>query len=260
MPKAPSKPVQNRDFVATLEAGIRRALSAAMVGLTGKKLADTMGLVFELGGSTQEKITAKDPPKYAIACKDGCAHCCRLYVQVTPLEALHLARWLITHRTPEELAAVKARVAAADDATRGKGTDARTLVPRPCPLLADERCSAYEARPFACRGANSADPEACESVLGATERVLTPSYRHQREIWSGMVRASAAAVRDMGKRPDLLELNAALRIALSFTDPVAAWMAGLLDFTPAQCVEEARAMAKPMFTTGYEKKNLGDIR
>ena len=78
-----------------------------------------------------------------LACRAGCGGCCQHHLSVFPVEAAH----------------VKAAVAALPDEVRARVEQrARTVnereaqsQPVACPLLVDERCAIYEARPLICR-------------------------------------------------------------------------------------------------------------
>lgn len=100
-----------------------------------------------------------------IDCMAGCAFCCCLRIDARAHEVLLLARWLRANRTPEELAALREKAAAAArDLTALNHAD-RGAVRRPCVLLAENgACSAYEARPAACRRYLSGDVKACEAL------------------------------------------------------------------------------------------------
>src|SRR5205823_15057735 len=85
----------------------------------------------------------------SIACRSGCAHCCRQRVAVTAIEAFALAHVL---RGRSSLAAT---VAAADARTRGLDGKQRLDAAIECPLLVEQKCSVYPARPLVCRTAAS---------------------------------------------------------------------------------------------------------
>lgn len=104
-----------------------------------------------------------------VDCMAGCAFCCCQRIGVRAHEVLMLVRWLRDHRSAEELAALqeKAETAAAGlaDMTYKERGAART----PCVLLAkDGTCSAYEARPAACRRYLSGNVRACEDLWRGT--------------------------------------------------------------------------------------------
>ncbi len=223
------------DYSGALENGVRRVVARALPDINGERLDALMAELFGLADSALAALVAKDPPRRAIACKAGCAYCCVVYVQVTPLEALHVARSILA-RPAAEVAAARQRVAAAHATTVGRDSDYRIVLAQPCPLLVDGRCSVYADRPFACRGANSADANACRDAFANPGGPLLPTFIHQSKTYAALGRGTAKGLSDTGVRPTLLELIAALHLALAHDDPLAAWRSGDLDFTPARCV------------------------
>ena len=223
------------DYSGALENGVRRVVARALPDINGERLDALMAELFGLADSALAALVAKDPPRRAIACKAGCAYCCIVYVQVTPLEALHVARSILA-RPAAEVTAVRQRVAAAHATTVGRDSDYRIVLAQPCPLLVDGRCSVYADRPFACRGANSADANACRDAFANPDGPLLPTFIHQSKTYAALGRGTAKGLSDTGVRPTLLELIAALHLALAHDDPLAAWRSGDLDFTSARCV------------------------
>ncbi len=223
------------DYGDILAKGVRRAVAHAVPTITGGRLDSLMAELFGVADSAPTALVARDPPSCAIDCKAGCAHCCVVYVQVTPLEALHIARSLLA-RPADEVAALRKRVAAAHAKTAGRDAHDRIILAQPCPLLVDSRCSVYLDRPFACRGANSADVDACRKGFTSPGGVQLPTFVHQTTVYAAVGQGTAKGLSDAGVRSNLLELIAALHLALAHDDPVAAWQSGNLDFTPARCV------------------------
>ncbi|HET7538652.1 MAG TPA: YkgJ family cysteine cluster protein [Polyangiaceae bacterium] len=104
-------------------------------------------------------------PAGALACRAGCDHCCHQPVGLTPPEALAIAAHLRRTSSPEQLAAVAARLSQRAKETRGLSSAERFSPDHPCPFLDGARCSIYEVRPLACRGMNSLDAEDCKLRL-----------------------------------------------------------------------------------------------
>ena len=74
-----------------------------------------------------------------LRCKEGCSSCCRFSLTFSAVEILHIAvRLLEGDRSHRDT--VLAALAAADPDAEG-----------PCPLLVNDRCTAYEHRPLLCR-------------------------------------------------------------------------------------------------------------
>ncbi|MGN2498837.1 YkgJ family cysteine cluster protein [Serratia nevei] len=79
------------------------------------------------------------------SCKKGCSHCCKIDIQLTPIEAQYIA--FATKIPP-----------APQNATTGHNS--------PCPFLSEkEVCSIYNYRPLLCRTYHSlSEPELCKDA------------------------------------------------------------------------------------------------
>jgi len=158
-----------------------------------------------------------------VTCKAGCAACCRHLVPITVVEAKSLGAALARLPTARR-EAVKRRFASALSKMESAGLAASsTTEPRsallaskgasnawedvssryqelaiPCPFLENERCVAYEDRPFVCREHMvTTDPRACTTGDGA-RAVVRPMY---------MTPALAAVARILdGASPSILPL------------------------------------------------------
>jgi hypothetical protein len=100
--------------------------------------------------------TLKGLSDVPIACKKGCSHCCYIWVSASAPEVLFISKIIRAKGK-----AVIERVKEAHIATKDYSFDNRDEHPYPCPLLEDNVCSIYSARPSACRLAASADAELC---------------------------------------------------------------------------------------------------
>lgn len=95
-----------------------------------------------------------------VSCVRGCHHCCYFPVIISVWEGIALYQWLVSHRlwTP--------KLRESFEETKTKTWDLAAeiwlLSMIPCPLLKDNECSAYEARPLFCRTVFSrGDPYHC---------------------------------------------------------------------------------------------------
>ncbi|MEG1121219.1 MAG: YkgJ family cysteine cluster protein [Citrobacter sp.] len=107
------------------------------------KAADTFG------AATQGKV----------ACRDGCAHCCYQPVLISAAEAQLIAQHTATPMKSPNFV----------------GDSNPVYVGAACNFLVDNRCSIYEARPFACRVHYTMDVDSllCQVVPGVTD-LTTP--------------------------------------------------------------------------------------
>jgi Fe-S-cluster containining protein len=184
------------------------------------------------------------PPNPPIACDAGCAHCCSLHAEVRPAEAVRIAEHLRATLPPERLEALRRRIVEVARRTVAMDHQSRPDARIACSLLEDARCSAYEVRPFVCRACNAADPVSCEQSLGdpaVTNVVYAPQHALYHYAGAAMVRAQHA----VGLGHELVELNAALAVALSVPDAARRWLAGEAIF--------ADVRANPIFTPAAQR-------
>lgn len=124
---------------------------------------------------------------------------------------------------------------AADERTRGLSRAQRARAGVPCPLLVDGACSVHEVRPLLCRGWSSLDAAACERHFADPDTVpVAPAYTVAYELASAVLAGLGLAARDAGRDGGLLELVAALRIALERPTAGERWAAGLPVFSQAR--------------------------
>jgi hypothetical protein len=228
------------DLLAGVAEGERQAL---------RPLFDrgTDGAVLAAASSSEraERLVAaalvKEPPPAPIACKRGCPACCVSKVAVVAPEVLRIVAHLRATLREAELATVTARVRAADERTRGLTRVERARAGVPCPLLVDGACSVHEVRPLVCRGWTSLDARACERHFAEPDAVpVPPAHTVGYELATAVLAGLGAAATDAGRDGGLLELVAALRIALEHPDAAGRWDAGRPVFVPARDAEAPR--------------------
>jgi Fe-S-cluster containining protein len=162
------------------------------------------------------------PPPAASACREGCAWCCYKPVGVAAPEVLRIVDYLRNTLSPPEWEELRQRVQSSGEQRRHLGRRAAL----PCPLLVDDRCSAYLVRPLTCRGYNSSDARRCERALNAHSDVEVPVYWPQQRLAAFVLDGLRAGLEENRLDAGLLELTAALRIALETTDAAERWLAG----------------------------------
>ena len=234
----PNKAAAIRAEMSGLELDARRAqrLKATEV-LQGGRTPLTLIGVAEQGATIAEhavgQATRIDPPASS-ACKEGCDWCCHLTVGTSVPEVVRIVTYLRENLLAEELRAAHHRVARADDERRKLPPSRRESARFPCALLVDHRCCAYAVRPLTCRGFNSADASRCEQFVTSRTRVEIPAYQPQQRVMTFVLDGTRAALQAAGLKDDLLELSAALRIALEQPDAVDRWLAGQPAFAAAR--------------------------
>lgn len=95
-----------------------------------------------------------------VSCTAGCASCCHYPVMVSVLEGIAMYQWLQEHRLWTQV--LRDRLLEHKALTWNLAPEVWLLSEIPCPLLKDNRCVAYESRPFLCRTLFSrGDPYYC---------------------------------------------------------------------------------------------------
>jgi Putative zinc- or iron-chelating domain len=138
-----------------------------------------------------------------VACRRGCAFCCYVDVDVTPLEAIRLARRAVD-AAPASLETRRA----------------------PCPLLVDGACSQYERRPLACRAVFSPDARRCEAGYLSEDAVSVPSLEWPRHLAAGYITGEIAALDDLGLASHMVVLRQALGVLAADASAVPKWLNG----------------------------------
>ena len=119
------------------------------------------------------------------SCKRSCSHCCRFHIVVSQAEVHALAQHIRREFSTEQLEQLRHRVEQWhqwDDSRPGRHAVASTEPPpdlatyeQRCPLLVDGECSAYPARPVACRAHFvSSDPRDCRAAIDPQSTAPAP--------------------------------------------------------------------------------------
>jgi Fe-S-cluster containining protein len=216
----------NVDMPANVQAGVNGDLLQNLIGLVENSN--------RLASDEVQKDIESIPPQFPIACKEGCAWCCYLRVDVAAPEVFRIVAYVRASLREDEIDSLRNRVVEANDATRGLSPDARFALSLPCPLLVNDRCSVYSVRPMACRGMNSFDARECENAWRNPRSLpVIPQYPVLVLNYSSFLQALCDSLNIAGVDGNPLELNAALRIALETPDVIDRWMAGEAVFARA---------------------------
>jgi Fe-S-cluster containining protein len=183
--------------------------------------------------AVREAMT-QQPPRAPLACREGCAWCCYKTVGTAAPEVLRIAAHLRQTLTPEQLHSTQARIKALLEQRRAQRPDRRSRARLPCALLVDDRCSIYPVRPLTCRGFNSSDARQCERSLEPGSQVAVPAYAPQQRLYTFVLDGMRSGLEESHLDGELLELTAALDIALSVPDVAERWLAGEKVFAPAR--------------------------
>jgi hypothetical protein len=198
-------------FAETIRVRVRTALvRASEAGSLERMLdrIDAVGVECATAFSAAVEATAKTDPARGkematTVCRRGCAFCCHVDVDVTPLEAIRLWR-----RT--------AATAIAESAARRP----------PCPMLVDGACSQYEARPYSCRATFSPDAKQCEEGYVSDGVVPVPSLNWPRAMASSYITGELAALDDLNLAGHMVQLRGALAVMRGDNEAALRWLNG----------------------------------
>lgn len=158
--------------------------SAEERGRAAVTLARDMLAVFDAQAAHITKsFTGVEGEGPAIACRTGCAVCCRSEVAVSTSETLLIHKAIEAMPDPAK-ARVHARVETAFAAVYNIDKQARRRLKLDCPLLTEEStCGVYAARPLSCRSHVSFDLAACLIEKEAPEPpVAIPTSRSLTDL------------------------------------------------------------------------------
>lgn len=225
------------EILAAIAEGERRALARCFE--RGEEGAiEAARLASDRAAELARAAMEREPPASPIACAKGCDACCVSKVVVVAPEALRVADHLRKTLDGEAFAALVEKVREVDAKTRGLTRRERAALGEPCPLLVDGACSVHEVRPLLCRGWTSIDRDACARHFAEPDRVpVAPAHAPQYELASAVLAGLGSAARDAGYDGALLELVAALKIALERSNAGARWSARLPVFSSARDAE-----------------------
>jgi uncharacterized protein len=162
-----------------------------------------------------------------IDCASGCSWCCRLPVFASAPELFALAAFLKESRNEAEYAEVKEQIKTAASAIEGWTIEKRLKNFVVCPLLVDDKCSVYEARPLVCRGYTSYNKDACRQktenrdpereIEGFLLQYLVPAYTRL---------GLQASVKNISIEPFDVDIIRGLSRILHDDELAAKWQAG----------------------------------
>ena len=151
------------DAVAFLKSKFRRSqffdyAYQASYKLKGIKLASYLFRLFDHSKKFWQMADGKPPD-----CKRGCSYCCYMQVEVSQYEAMYLAKHIKKNFTKPEIQEIKQKAKIGAEEIKDADADWYPGKFRPCILLDTKTgdCTAYDARPLACRRVYSYDVQKC---------------------------------------------------------------------------------------------------
>lgn len=183
-----------------------------------------------------------------VACQRGCAHCCRIWVDATRVEVIHIAKSFEGGARASAMETFREAVSV----TGGMSSVDRAQLVHPCPLLRDGACSIYDVRPTVCRSLVSMDASICARVfyLLSDEEIVSPAPNIL--LGRGYRMALAGALKHAGIPHTQVELNSSLNLALSNEDAERQLLAGEDPFAAADRAPDDDILADENYRMIYE--------
>ena len=215
-----------------LQAATADALKARKTKLQIGAAADTAATAYEDAVAGLAKWV---PPERELACRQGCTHCCHLTVLADAATVLRIARHIQETFDAAARARLDSRIADRQSRHTTLEQPARQLRRDPCPLLEDDRCTAYAVRPLICRSFNSMDLATCErEILGGGNPEGIDAWRIPWLVGLAVNEGLMSGLLEAGYGDGDIELVQGLAIALARPDAAERWLAGEPVFAAAR--------------------------
>jgi Fe-S-cluster containining protein len=156
-----------------------------------------------------------------ISCRKGCSHCCHSWVAASAPEVLHVLK-----SADMSAAELHDRIEGTAMLTGARDAGTRLKMRTPCPMLKDDACGVYEARPLVCRTHVSFDVSVCVKFYAQESTEPPPVSAAYSAIRNVYALALSGALKRSGLTPFYYEYNAALRAISSTEDAEARWLSG----------------------------------
>ncbi len=169
--------IKATDATSQFKTGL--ASQAYQVTLAVKNPVKLGGLMKEAFDSAHKH--SRHPEDHQVACKKGCALCCYLRVDTTMPEVMHLVEWIKKNLSKEQIKEIKKRALSKWNVTKGLPDEEVKNYRIACPLLFDNECISYEARPINCRGFYSVELSKCEEGF-SSNHIINSFWAHPMAI------------------------------------------------------------------------------
>ena len=203
--------------------GYRLAQSAIQQGFSNKSLFLAIESLYAAIDGLNDSITAlANRQNNGVACFKGCHWCCHQAVFANSYELHFLSEKIKNNFSAEEISSLIDK-SEAKYANTSKLTDDQILKYKaPCPLLTEGVCSAYSARPMACRIYLSTKLESCLEFYHHPENENNYPALIEFPLRAGqmMNEGFKAALNEFGIETSEFRMEEGLRIVLKNDQPV----------------------------------------
>ena len=202
--------------------GYRLAQSAIEVGISNDTLFSAIESLYgAIDGLNDSIIALAERQNIKVACFKGCHWCCHQAVYANSYELHYLSEKIKRDFNPKDLADIIVKTDAKHLITSELSDEEILKYKAPCPLLKDGACSAYEARPMACRIYLSTKLETCLEFYNHPENETNFPALIDFPLRAGkmMNEGFRAALKGIGIETAEFRIEEGLRIILKNNQP-----------------------------------------
>jgi len=202
--------------------GYKLAQSAIEVGISNDTLFSAIeSLYAAIDGLNDSIIALAERQNIKVACFKGCQWCCHQAVYANSYELHYLSDRIKRDFYPKDLADIIGKTDAKYQITSELLDEEILKYKAPCPLLKDGACSAYKARPMACRIYLSTKLETCLEFYNHPENETNFPALINFPLRAGkmMNEGFRAALKEFGIETAEFRMEEGLRITLKNNQP-----------------------------------------
>lgn len=199
---------------------------------TRQRLEKTVAKLESLADQEIDKVSERQP----VACCAGCWFCCTQRVQASVPEILRVATYIQENWTPDQIGELMTRIESYRSKLAARETNSAIRTFRQvCPLLLDQKCSVWSARPLVCRGYGSFNASDCEARMKNpdNEPPIDAAW-NQRYLADALQAGITDALASARRGPQECDLILGLHIALTVPDAGERFLRGDDVFSAAQ--------------------------
>jgi Fe-S-cluster containining protein len=166
-----------QDYKAFYSDGFKIGMEAVQSGLTKESIKNAASRIYEnIDGLIDSLLGFAEKNNTKVYCFKGCGCCCWQPVFSLTHEIIYLNDYIRENFSGEEIGTIQNK--AKEKAEKLGGLDKEALLnsKHPCPLLKDDACSVYPARPMACRIYLSLDFNSCKKFFDESENQTSFPY------------------------------------------------------------------------------------
>jgi len=194
---------------------------------TEKQLRAIADATLDAFASAVTGLEKLSPPEKALACKQGCTHCCHQTVLTDGATTLRIATYIRENFNPADRMLLDMRLIAYEEKVEKMTQSQRSMSQLACPLLVNGACTVHAVRPLVCRSFNSYDAESCKKQIfsgGSTTEI--PAWNMPWLIGIALDKGLKDALVEAGYGEGDLELGLALKAALDHPEAAERYLAG----------------------------------